>query len=83
MASIVSQIVVVLVNRVLSVGSVNWPRVRRRYYPFYPVMDLPALFQLVRIFVKKHLSELLPIRQYVLSVHVELDQVFFIMISMF
>ena len=29
-ASIVSQIVLILINRKLSDGSVNWPRVRRR-----------------------------------------------------
>ena len=40
MASIVSQIVVVLVNREISAGSVNWPRVRRRYYLLYPVFGL-------------------------------------------
>ena len=33
MASIASQIVVVLVKRVLNDGSVNWPQVRRRYHP--------------------------------------------------
>ena len=38
MASIISQIVVVLVNRMLSDGSVSWPRVRRRNLPQYPVM---------------------------------------------
>ena len=38
MASIVSQIVVVLVNRKLSDGSVNWPWVRRRNLPQYSVM---------------------------------------------
>ena len=40
MVSIVSQIVVILVNRELSDGSVNWPRVRRRSLPQYPVMFL-------------------------------------------
>ena len=39
MASIVSQIAVVLVNRVLSGGSVNWPPARRHYHPLYPVMQ--------------------------------------------
>ena len=34
MASIVSRIVVVFVNRELSDGSINWPRVRKRYYPY-------------------------------------------------
>ena len=38
MSSIVSQIVVVLVNRKLIDRSVSWPRVNRRYQPFYPVM---------------------------------------------
>ena len=38
MASIVSQIVVVLANRVLSDGSVNWPHVIRRSYPQKPVL---------------------------------------------
>ena len=33
-----SQIVVVLANRVLSEGSVNWPHVIRRNYPQKPVM---------------------------------------------
>ena len=37
---IVSQIVVVLVNRELSDGSVNWPDVSRQKYPFYPVLHL-------------------------------------------
>ena len=35
---IVSQIVVVLVNRVLSDRSVDWPQVRGRNYPEKPVM---------------------------------------------
>ena len=33
MASIVSQIVVVWVNRVISEGSVNWPQLMRLNYP--------------------------------------------------
>ena len=37
-ALIVSQMVVVLVNKELSDGSVNWPRTRRRNLPQYPVM---------------------------------------------
>ena len=37
MAPTVPQIVVVLVNRALSDGSVNWPRVRRCNYPLYLV----------------------------------------------
>ena len=36
MASIVLQIIVVLVNRELAEGSVNWPRVRRRNLGQYP-----------------------------------------------
>ena len=35
---IVSQIVVILVNRVLSDRSVDWPQVRGRNYPEKPVM---------------------------------------------
>ena len=38
MASFISQIVVVLVNRELSEGSVNWPRVRRRNLRQYPII---------------------------------------------
>ena len=40
MGSIFSQIVMILVNRELSDGSVNWPRVRRRDHPQYPVMAI-------------------------------------------
>ena len=53
MAYIVPQIVVVLVNREISDRSVNWPRVRRRYYPFDPMMSVI----LSRIFTKLDLSD--------------------------
>ena len=39
MASIASRIVVVLVNRMLSKTSVNWPQVRKRNHPQKPVMN--------------------------------------------
>ena len=38
MASIVPQIVMALVKRELSEGSVNWSRVRRGYYPLHLAM---------------------------------------------
>ena len=45
MASIVLQTVVVLVNRVLSNGSVIWPSVNRRNYPLKLVMGLKYIWR--------------------------------------
>ena len=51
MVSVVSQMVVVLVNRVLSDGSVNWLLARRPNYPQYLVMNFYRIyFNLILIF---------------------------------
>ena len=59
MASIVSQIVVVLVSRELSDGSVNWPRIRRRNLPKYSViyyiLYLSDLTDLVKLLIVEKL----------------------------